>query len=291
MATSMTGYGKGEAETREGRALVEIRTVNHRFIDFSVVLPPFMLEYESEIKRIVKKQLNRGYVTVSVTFESSEKYISSGLNRPFLRKVYGDITEFADREGIPGELDINNLISIGGAFESKNVSVSADKAWSCVEKALRQALKGCVEMRRREGEEMRRDIEKNLRTVEKLTGRIKKRVPVALNSMHKRAKKRLRELIGKSKLDDSRWEMEAAALAERSDFSEELARLKSHITQFNSILKRRGELSKRLTFMIQEIHREATTMGNKASDSKIIKDSISIKEAVEKIREQVQNLE
>jgi uncharacterized protein (TIGR00255 family) len=291
MATSMTGYGKGEAEMKEGRAVVEIRTVNHRFIDFSITLPPFMLEYEQEIKRIVKKLLNRGYVTVSVAFDSSEKYMGSGLNRPFLRKVYHDITEFAKREDIPGKVNINNLISMDGAFGSKNISVSAEKAWRCAEKALGEALRECVEMRRREGEEMKRDIVKNLGTVEKLTERIDKRAPMALNSMLKRAKKKLGELIGKSKLDDSRWEIEAAALAERSDFSEELARLKSHILQLKSVLKRRGEVSKRSTFIVQEMHREATTMGNKASDLKIVKDSISIKEAVEKIREQVQNLE
>ncbi len=291
MAASMTGYGKGEAEIREGRAVVEVRTVNHRFIDFSISVPPFLLEYESAIKRIVKTKLKRGHVNISVSFEGSGRYQDSGLNRDFLSKAYREITGFASEEGIPGEVDINVLLSVDGAFGTRNIYVPGDKAWRCVRKALEDALSGCVKMRRREGEEMVRDIGKNLEKVKKLTEKIEKRAPVALRKMLGRARKRLGDLIGKSKMDDSRWEIEAAALAERSDFSEELARLKSHVSQFESVLKGKGEVSKRLTFIIQEMHREATTMGNKASDSRIIKYSISVKEAVEKMREQAQNLE
>ena len=146
-------------------------------------------------------------------------------------------------------------------------------------------------MRRTEGEELARDVARRLASLDKGVARIEKKAPAALRRSLARAKARLRQLLEGSDVEESRWLTEAALMAERLDFSEELVRLRSHLAQFRSVLEKGGETSKGMTFLLQEMHREATTTANKASDAVIIGECLAIKEGIEKIREQVQNLE
>ncbi len=291
MILSMTGYGKGEVEVDHGTVTAEIRTVNHRFLDFSIRIPRALNGYEREVERCVRKKLKRGHVYITITFDQTLESENFEINRDLLRAAYRMLTEFALREGIPGSVDINTLLSLPESFTSNTEALAPTKVWPGVRKALDISLERCFEMRRVEGAELERDIARHVAATEKVVARIERRAPAALKRSLVRVRKRLKHLLGDVSIDESRVAMETAIMAERTDFSEELVRLKSHLQQFTTVLRRGGEVSKKLTFLVQEIHREATTMGNKASDSSIIRDCLEIKEYMEKIREQVQNVE
>ncbi len=291
MISSMTGYGRGERKIGEGGLAVEVRTVNHRFLEFSIRLPRPLNGYEREIEKIVRRRINRGHVFIAVAFDKTFEAESLAINKKLLRRAYKTLTDFVDEESIPCSVNINTLLSLPEAFRDASDEIPPSQLWSAVKQALSSALGHCTAMRKEEGGELLRDLRKNLRAIEGRVTRIEKRAPVALERTLKRAKKRLKNLVAGTKIDESRWAIEAAILADRTDFSEELVRLKSHISQFGSVLKKGGEISKKLTFILQEIHREATTMANKAADTVIIKDCLVIKEGAEKLREQVQNVE
>jgi uncharacterized protein (TIGR00255 family) len=289
MICSMTGYGKGEA--RDGGVTVEIRTVNHRFIDFSIRLPRALNGYEREIEKIVRGKIRRGHVYVTITFDKSFESEAVVMNREYLRRTYRLLADFAREEGIPGTVDIRTLLAVPDIFTNSLEETIPEGLWARVRVALDSALDRCVAMRRSEGAELVKDIMRQRVIVEKATERIEKRAPAALKRSLARAKARLKQLIASAEVDEPRWLTEAALLAERSDYTEELVRLKSHLVQLKSIIERGDEVSKSLTFILQEIHREATTMGNKAADAAIIRECLAVKEVVEKIREQAQNLE
>jgi uncharacterized protein (TIGR00255 family) len=291
MIRSMTGYGKGQAQVAGGTVTVEVRTVNHRFLDCSIRLPRILGSYEIEIERIVRKKLQRGHVYVNVSFDRSLESAGFTVNGELLVRAYRELSDIAAREGIPGTVDINTLLSIPDIFAAGGNGEPEVRLWVAVRTALHEALRRCAGMREVEGAELARDICKRLEGVERIASRIEKRAPVALRKALARSKRRLQQLLEGTAIDESRWAVEAAVLADRTDFSEELVRLKSHLSQFRTLLDRGGEISKKLTFLLQEIHREATTMGNKSADSTIITHCLTVKSTVEKIREQVQNLE
>ncbi len=291
MIVSMTGFGKGEVREGGGSVTVEVRTVNHRFIDCSVRMPRSLNGYEREIEKIVRGAVKRGHVYVTVAFDKGIENEGFTINKEFLRRVYRMLTDFAIEEGIPGRVDIGTLISLPDVLSASLEGALPESLWERVRRALAIALERCGEMRRIEGEELARDISRRLAALDKGVGRIEKKAPPALRRSLARAKSRLRQLLDGKDIEEARWLTEAALMAERIDFSEELVRLRSHLAQFRSVLEKGGEVSKSLTFLLQEIHREATTTANKASDASIIGECLALKDGVEKIREQIQNLE
>ncbi len=291
MITSMTGYGKGSAPLGAGEVTVEIRTVNHRFIDFSIRMPRLLTSLEKTVEKSIRRRINRGHVSVNVVLDRNFESENMIINKKLLRKTYREISAFAKREKIPGQVDINTLLSLPEIYMSSTVSIPEKTVMAAVERAVSKALDKCVRMRRSEARELVKEIRTRISRIERTTARIEKNTPAALKRTLSKVKKRIRQMIGDGNLDRSRWEVEAALLAERADYSEELVRLKSHLIQFTRILRKGGEISKKLTFLLQEIHREVTTMGNKAADPGIIRECLLIKGEVEKIREQIQNLE
>lgn len=291
MIYSMTGYGKGEVREGEGTVTAEVRTVNHRFIDFSIRVPKPLNGYEREIEKLVRAAVRRGHVYVTVTMDKTVETESISINRDLLRRAHRLLTEFAIEEGIPGRVDIGTLLSLPDVFTNGASEALPESVWIRVRKAVTSALDNCVEMRGTEGAELVRDVMRRLGVIEKGVSRIEKKAPLALKRSLARTRERLRQLIKGNEIEESRWAIEAAIMTDRTDFSEELVRLKSHIAQFRSVVEKGGEVSKSLTFLLQEMHRETTTMSNKAADSSIISECLSLKESIEKIREQVQNLE
>lgn len=291
MITSMTGYGKGSASLGNGEVTVEIKTVNHRFIDFSVRMPRLLSSLEKDVEKNIRRKIKRGHVSVNVALDKNFESEYTSVNKKLLKKTYRELSEFARKEKIPGKVDINTLLSLPEVFTSTVESIPERTMKTAVESAVGKALDRCVRMRRSEAGELIKEVLVQISRIEKTTAKIEKNTPAALKRSLARVKKRIRQMIGDSNIDKNRWEVEAALMSDRADFSEELVRLKSHLGQFTKIVKKGGEISKKLTFLLQEIHREVTTMGNKATDSGIIRDCLSIKGDVEKIREQIQNLE
>jgi uncharacterized protein (TIGR00255 family) len=291
MVLSMTGYGKGTAAVGGGKMTVEVRTLNHRFLEFSIRVPRALNGYEREIERSVRRRLNRGHVYVTVSFDRGYESNSLVLNRQLLRRTWREVSEFARREKIPGGVDVGALLALPDMFHPEIDTIAPGKLTKALGSALGSALDKCVAMRTREGKALVADMRRYITEIGRIAARIEKSAPKALAAAQRRSRERIEGLLGRPGMTEERWAVEAAVIAEKTDFSEEIVRLKSHLDQFATILNAGGEVSKRLTFLLQEIHREATTMGNKATDATIIRDCIAVKERVEKIREQVQNLE
>ncbi|MDD3643009.1 MAG: YicC family protein [Candidatus Krumholzibacteria bacterium] len=291
MVLSMTGYGKGTATLGGGKMTVEVRTLNHRFLEFSIRLPRALNGYEREIEKAARRRLNRGHVYVTVSFDRGYESNALVLNRQLLRRTWREIADFARREKIPGGVDIGALLALPDMFHPEIDTISPGRLGKALGEALEEALDRCVAMRAREGKTLMADMKGYLGEIGRIAARIGKRAPKSLQEAQRRSRERIEGLLDRPGMTEERWAVEAAIIAERTDFSEEIVRLGSHLEQFASIMKAGGEVSKRLTFLLQEIHREATTMGNKATDAAIIRDCIAVKERVEKIREQVQNLE
>ncbi len=291
MINSMTGYGKGEARVEEGAVRVEVRTVNHRFLEFTTRTPRSLYGREKEIERFARGRVRRGHVYITVSLDRALESQGIEIDLEAIRRIYWSLSTFASREGIPGGVSLDALLGVPDLVSLNAEAIPGNKLWPAVKKALGTAFDGCTRMRTEEGAELERDIEKRIGRIGKAVTRVEKRAHASAKRAFAKTKKRLKQLVNDALLDENRLVTEAAIMADRMDFSEELVRLKSHIKQFETILGKGGEVSKKLTFLLQEIHREATTMGNKSADPVIIRDCLSIKEQAEKIREQVQNLE
>jgi len=291
MIMSMTGYGKGSAPVAGGEITVEIRTLNHRYIDFSIRLPRALNGFELEVEKAIRKRIRRGQVYVTVVFGRSGEATALVLNRELLRRTWREVSGFARREKMTGEINLGTLLALPDMFRPEIDTIAPGRLSKALGKALGTALDGCITMRRREGRSLLADMRKRIGEIERIAARVEKKAPKALEAAREKSRARIEGLIGRAAIKDDRWEIEAAIIADRTDFSEELVRLGSHLKQAASIMDAGGEVGKKMTFLLQEIHREATTMGNKAADPAVIRDCIAVKERGEKIREQVQNLE
>ncbi|MFO7916114.1 MAG: YicC/YloC family endoribonuclease [Candidatus Krumholzibacteriales bacterium] len=291
MVRSMTGYGKGEAEFQNGSIMVEVRTVNHRFINFSTKLPREIKPLQQDIESRIREVIKRGSVNTVVSFDSDYRAGHIGLNRIYLNKLYRELIEFSSENGIPGTIDMSSLLQVPEAIIENEAEIPIDELSKAVGEALEQALQMCVKMRTAEGEELKGDILEKMQTVKGSLEEIESRADGAAEEYFEQARKRVADLLKDTEVDEGRWLNEVAIMAEKMDFSEELARMKSHITQFEKEIEEKEEAAKKLKFLLQEMHREANTLGSKASDVEIINQSLNIKESIEKIREQVANLE
>lgn len=291
MVRSMTGYGKGEARFQNGSIMVEVRTVNHRFINFSTKLPQEMKPLQQDIESRIREHIKRGSVNTVVSFDSEYRARHIGLNRTYLKKLYRELIEFSSENGIPGTIDMSSLLEVPEAIIEEESEIPMEELSAAVDRALSEALRMCVKMRTAEGEELKGDILEKMESVKGSLEDIEGRVDGAAREYFEQARKRVADLLRDTEVDEARWLNEVAIMAEKMDFSEELARMKSHIAQFEKEIEEKAESARKLKFLLQEMHREANTLGSKATDVDIINQSLNIRESIEKIREQVANLE
>jgi uncharacterized protein (TIGR00255 family) len=291
MLISMTGFGQSQVSNRDYRVTVEIRTVNHRFLDFSIKIPKAINSREKDIKEIIKKKISRGRVSVNVSVESERPEYQVRINRPLMERYMRVLEDFGKKHGLSGRLDINTLAMLPDVFVQEENGGISDKQWQLVKQASEKALAECVGMRLAEGRVIETDLRKRMKIINRLVEKIERQAPKALAASRGAFRERLQQLVQGAKVDRDRWMTEMSILADRLDFTEELTRLKSHIGQFAQCLDEDGAVSKKLTYILQEIHREITTVGSKASNAGIIENVVLLKEESEKLREQVQNIE
>lgn len=291
MIISMTGYGQGEASDGTSHVIVEIRTVNHRFLDYSIKLPRSLHSRERDIKERIKSKLARGRIYVTVTVESEAPGRDAMLNEALMERYLKQLRAFGQMHGITGDVDINLLAQLPDAVVPVEDEPETEALWPLVEKGLDTALDACLAMRAEEGRALHDDLSERMKSVATTVAEIEKIAPGVAKRHAEAFRKRVMQLLDDVKIDEDRMTTEIALLAERLDFTEEVTRLQSHIAQFNKYLAEGGEVSKKLTYILQEIHREASTIGAKASDSDVIQQVVALKEESEKLREQVQNIE
>ncbi len=294
MIRSMTGYGRAESTGARTILTVECKSVNHRHLDVSLKLPRVLAAFEADARRLIQASVQRGRVDVSTTVTTAEGTV---LN-PLTVNV-AQAREYADAARRLSEaLDLSDGPSLGWVMGQPGVltreeqaALSADEAWPLLEKALAGALALMVERRETEGAALARELT-GLRAV--LTGHVDavaRRVPAAVERRAARLTERMRAMLDGAELDQARLAAEVAVWADRTDVSEELARLRAHLTQLAALLDGDEPVGRTLDFLIQEINREVNTIGSKADDLEISQAVIAAKATLEKMREQVQNIE
>ena len=289
----MTGYGRGSADGEHFAVSVDLKTVNNRFLDVHLRLSGELSSLEPAIKRQIGTRLARGRVDVSVNFEKTAQ-TAYEINRPLIAGYVNALRDMQKEFAIGGELDINVLARLPGALQPARDGLSDDVV-AGIEKALAEALDQLEKMRAQEGEALRREMAERIERIEKLVPIIESAAAGLVDAYRARLQKRIGELLNRDgqlvELDPGRLAQEVAYLSDRSDVSEEMVRLHSHLAQFREALNSSGETGKMLDFLLQELNREANTTLSKSTDLVIKEAALAIKAEVEKIREQVQNVE
>jgi len=290
---SMTGFGRGAVSGENFAVSVEIKTVNNRFLDLNLRLANELQTLEANLKRQIQTRLSRGRVEVFVNYERTSE-IAYELNRPLISGYISALKQIQEEFSLAGEPDFNYIARLPNALQTKAEEIGDDFAEG-IEAAVNIALDELERMRQVEGESLKNDLTSLLSEIENHLPKIEAEITNVTEEYLKRLTKRINELLAKSdsqiELDQARLAQEVAYLADRSDISEEITRLKSHIEQYRAIMSEEKEVGKRLDFLTQELNREANTIASKTNNLIVKESALQIKSAIEKIREQIQNVE
>jgi uncharacterized protein (TIGR00255 family) len=294
MILSMTGYGMASAQKDDFTVSVEVRTVNHRFLDLHVRVSREYLFLEGEIQKAVRNVLDRGRVEVNVSIQHTGP--TAFLANENLVKGYMEAGEKLKKSfNVKGELDIKTLLGLPGILQNRD-SVPAETSGvlsELTDACMRDALSGVLRMRQQEGDSLRADMLNNLNAIENGVARIQELSVTSAADIQKKMQDRLQQLLPESGggVDPQRLAQEVALLADKADICEEIARLKSHVDQYHSLMDSEEKTGKKLDFLLQELHRETNTILSKSGNLEIARHAIAIKTDIEKLREQVQNVE
>jgi uncharacterized protein (TIGR00255 family) len=290
---SMTGFGRGAVTEANFNVSVELKTVNNRYLDLNLRLPLELQMLEAPIKKLISSRLSRGRIEVFLNYERDSE-IQYELNRPLISGYLSALKELQDEFQLAGEPDLNSIARLPNIMQTKKEDLSPEFIWG-VEQAFEAALNELEEMRQTEGESLKNELNFRLSEIENRLPAIEAETATVAEEYQQRLTKRITELLAKTgaqiDLDQARLVQEVAYLSDRSDISEEITRLKSHIEQFRGIMEEENEVGKRLDFLTQELNREANTILSKSNNLAIKENGLAIKSEIEKMREQVQNVE
>lgn len=289
----MTGFGRGSYSGPGLSLSVELKTVNNRFLDVNIRLGSELQKLETEMKRIIGSRLARGRVDVNLQFDREES-VSYEVNSPLISSYLSALSELKKEFELEGEPDINVIARLPNVLLVKKEDISEDLE-NAVRSALASALDDLEQMRTKEGELLAGELELRLRNIEESLGPIEAEAAKVPDEYRDKLTKRIGDMLARaeiqSELDQSRLAQEVAYIADRADISEEIARLRTHIEHFREIVKEDKEVGKRLDFLTQELNREANTITSKTTNMVVKENALKIKGEIEKIREQVQNVE
>lgn len=291
---SMTGIGIGEALAGETQVTVELRSVNHRFLDVSMKLPSAVASFEIDVRNVLKDRLIRGRVTCAVSLERGGAAAEMGLSPAAVDRALRILALVADRIEAGGAprpaIALRDVLAVPDLFRADAADADAEALRAALLQALEAACDRLLEMKRHEGAETAGELRKRLAAVAGHLETVKARVPAALEEAQTRLTERLNALLGES-LEPQRLAQEAAILVDKGNINEECERLASHLEQTRAAVDAGGAVAKRLNFLLQEMHREVNTMGSKTQTMEITNAVIAMKEEIESMREQVMNLE
>ena len=288
---SMTGCGNGIVRSDGWEVSVEIRTVNHRFLDISMRLPRNLSFLEQPVRSRIAGRISRGHADVYVTVKNTEASVMKVEADFDLARHYADIARtLGERTGTENDLTVSTLMQMEGVTAVSEREMDRDKVTALCDAAADAALDQLTGMREEEGENLKKDLRLHLDEASALRERILRRAPLVVEEYKAKLENRLKALDIRE-VDPQRLAQEVALMADRCAIDEELARLDSHIRQLGVYLETQGEIGKKMDFLIQEMNREANTIGSKASDAEIAQAVVNLKSEIEKLREQIQNVE
>ena len=292
MIYSMTGYGRAQQLINGRDITVEIRSVNHRFFEFSTRLPRSMAYLEEMLKGLVHSQVSRGKIDLTLTVLSLEEPGAQVLlNRPLAEGYVAALRTLGQQLNVEDDISLSSLARFGDIFVLRKSEVDEDELSEAVKEVATQALEQYLTMRRTEGERLCQDILGRAESILEFVGQVEQRAPMLADQHRERLYQKLCEVLENQQVDQQRILTEAAIFAEKTAVDEETVRLRSHLSQLREIIGSGGQVGRKLDFIVQEMNREANTIGSKAHDIDIAKMVVEIKSEIEKIREQIQNLE
>jgi len=288
----MTGFGKAEFTTKSVRCTAEVTSFNNRFLELSVKLPRQLSSLEGQLRELVAEYVSRGKVSLYIGFEEigadAAKY---HINIEAFRAYYDQLTKIQKKLKIPGQVQINDLVALPEISSSLAEFIDDKKIWPIVEKAAVKALTQMSTMRSKEGSALSSDMNKRLVIIKQHLNEVETESNTVVEKMREKLKTRIAEILESTAIDQTRLEQEVVFYSDKSDITEECIRFDSHIDQFDDALKLKEPIGKKLNFLLQEMNREVNTIAAKSSELAISKSTLVIKEEIEKLREQVQNVE
>jgi uncharacterized protein (TIGR00255 family) len=298
MVRSMTGYGRGEALTDGLRLAAEVRSVNHRFCEVSARLPRAFSVYEGEARKIIQDHVSRGKLTLVVSWEGGEESGEPGgtltLDERAADRYVELLRQAQAKYALAGDIDLRTFASLPNVFSWEEPGRSSEFYLGLLREVVEKAARDLVHMKETEGESLKRDLVSRAGLVRSRVARIRERAPERVRETHEKMKERVLSLIsgiGEAEVPEDRLLMEIALLADRLDCTEECVRLETHCDHFLKFLDEESAPGRKLNFLLQEMNREINTIGSKSNDVSIVEQVVEVKEELERIREQVQNIE
>ena len=292
MIRSMTGFGRAEVDAAGRTLTAEIRTVNHRYLDFSIRLPQGFQSLESRLRSFLGESMTRGKVSLTVSWKDDPGQTAVVWNEALATQVHRTLSAMRERFGFREPVTLSHLLSNPDIWEAPEGRLEEDEAWSVLQTVVGRAARDLLSMREKEGRALEQDFRRRLSSLGEALDEAGKRAPLRVREAKEKMRARVAELLrGEGQVDEERITVEAAFQADRMDFTEECVRLRSHLDQFEELISADENPGRKLNFLLQEMNREANTIGSKCNDAAIAGVVIRLKEDIEILREQVQNIE
>ncbi len=292
MALSMTGFGRGEVTTEIGTIVVEVKTVNHRYLDIAIRAPKEFNSLEEGLRGVIRQALARGRVDVYVRFTPSLDQVPTvTVNVPLAKAYMAQVKALQEETGLDGSLSPRDLLTLPQVVQLDEPELDPELLRSPLLEVTKAALSQVTAMRAEEGVRLMADIRERLATLATLLVSVAERSPEVVNEYRQKLTQRLQDMLPTGTLDEMRLAQEVAILADRACITEEIVRLRSHFAQFEQLLTKSEAVGRQLDFLVQEMNREINTIGSKANDARIAQLVVEMKSELEKIREQTQNIE
>ncbi|MGI8315063.1 YicC/YloC family endoribonuclease [Halobacillus mangrovi] len=293
MVKSMTGYGKKSIEVAETRLHVEIRSVNHRFLDISAKMPRNLMFIEEKLKRKIREVLSRGRIDLFITVEGQsifEKKVD--VDWRILDQYVEKLKQIKAHYDLTEHISIDMVTKLENVFSVQEIEENTNELQEALTSSIEEALNRLIVMRTAEGERLKSDLHQRITKVSSLLEKLEARRPYVVEEYKERIRARIEEYTKEEiQPDDTRILQEVGLLAEKGDVTEEFTRMHSHLSQFSKILTLEEPIGRRLDFIVQEMHREVNTIGSKSNDAKLTEWVVDLKNEIEKMKEQVQNIE
>jgi len=289
---SMTGYGRSEVRHAHLALTVEARSVNHRYLDIALRSPRFYAPLEARMKQRVSTYFTRGRIDITLVLqESSTTGRTLLLDHTLAQQYYEALQRLQVSLGLPGTIDLSLIASLRDVFRVEEASADVENDWDIIAQGLDAALQALRTMRRQEGEVLSHDFHLRLQAMAQQSQNIRQRVPQVVVEYQQRLEQRVKDLFAQFELDPNRVAQEAILFAERSDITEELTRLEAHMQACTRLLSSSEAVGRKIEFLVQEMHREVNTIGSKSNDTAIAHSVVELKSELERMREQIQNIE
>jgi uncharacterized protein (TIGR00255 family) len=293
MVRSMTGFGRATSDEGGKRSFsIEIKSINHRYLDLNVRIPRSMLSLEEKVRKYISENLTRGKVDIFINYANYEKQdLAAGFNKALADSYVKCLEEIRDRYNVRDDISVSLISRFPEVIYVEETEEDVEQLWKLLLSSLEKSVAMLIDMRGREGEKLSEDIIKKCGIIKENLDIIEARSPKLVIQYKQKLSDRIKELLEDKVIDENRLSQEVAIFADKSSIDEEITRLNSHINQVIETLRSEGSIGRKLDFLVQEMNREANTIASKANDLEVTNIALNIKNEIEKIREQIQNIE